>query len=213
MVVRSGPDGTITLAVKGKEVYRRGFGDFDGDDRSDFLVEVFRAGAGHAFIVQGSVTPGVYDPERVGVSIDPPVPPGDVDYAPTVVGDQDRDGADDVSFGPRVYSGRVLMTAGPGPQARLQTLPAQYIGLLQLDPAAPPTFVVPEPTGSAVAVLGSRLSRLQLGISRADLEFAIRDGLHADGRLVDGHHIVELEYFTRSGSYQWRFDLDAPCET
>jgi hypothetical protein len=51
-----------------------------------------------------------------------------------------------------------------------------------------------------------------VGISRADLEFAIRYGLHADGRLVDGHHIVELGYFTRSGSYQWRFDLDAPCE-
>jgi hypothetical protein len=105
------------------------------------------------------------------------------------------------------------MTATSPGLARLQTLPGPYIGLLQLDPSAPPTFVAPEPSGSTVLVLSAPRHRLLLGIPRGHLEFAIQYGLHADGWLVDGHHIVQLEYSTRSGGYQWRFDLDAPCET
>jgi hypothetical protein len=72
---------------------------------------------------------------------------------------------------------------------------------------------LPDPTESAVLVLGSPPSRLQLGGSRAGLESLIQNGGRVDGWLVDGHPIVQVGYGTRSGSTQWRFDLDAPCET
>jgi len=210
-VARTGPDGTITLRG-GDGVIYRGFGDFDGDGRGDFLVDQISAGDYRSFIVRGSMAPGVYRPGHVGVFVDPPVPPGEIDYWPAAVGDQDGDGADDVSFGPRVYSGRVLTSAtGPGPQARLLTLPGDSIGLLQLDPSAAPTFVAPEATGSTVLVFSTPRNRLQLGISRKAFEFALRYGLGATGSLVDRHRIVQLSYGTRSGASQWRFDLDAPC--
>jgi hypothetical protein len=210
-VVRRGPDGTITVAAKAPlSVGLHGFGDFDGDGRSDFLVEVWNVGT---FIVRGSLDPGRYHPENVGVQIDPPRSPDGHAYDAAAVGDQDGDGAEDVSFGPRLYSGRALTSPNGRRSAPLRTLPAPYSGLLQLDPAGPPTFVVPEPPSKKnFTVLGTTRYRLRLDVPPGDQVLSMPSGLRAHGWLVNGHRIVELEYGTRSGSNQWRFDLDAPCE-
>ena len=103
------------------------------------------------------------------------------------------------------------MTARQSRPVRLRRL---CRGLHRIAPARsraqPRGFVAPEPTGSTVLVLAAPRHWLLLGTSRPELQFRdpIRDP--RKGWLVDGHRIVELEYSTRSGAYQWRFDLDVP---
>ena len=218
-VERTGAQGTLLLtsADPGYEVVFRGFGDFDGDGRTDLLVDVYGAGNDVTYIVSGTVASGTRDPATVGVPVPRPhLAGGTFAGFPAAVGDQNGDGADDVSFGPEVYSGRDLLARsriGTTRPAPLQTLTSMYAGLVQVDPKAPPSFVVPAATGASLRVLDRRSDRLLLDGSANDLSIAITLGAGASGWLVGGHHIVEYGYSTRSGSTAWRWDLDAACGT
>lgn len=151
-VEMTGPRGTITLTrtEPGNAVIPRGWGDFNGDGRTDLLVDVDDGKPEYAtFIVPGTVGTGTHDPFVVGIRVPHPyIKPGAFEAFPAVVGDQNGDGADDISFGPKLYSGRQLMAlpAGAALPAPFRTLPTAYVGLLQLDPHQPPTFVVPDPS-------------------------------------------------------------------
>ena len=148
----------------------RGWGDFNGDGRTDLLVDVVYGQPDDAtFIVLGSVGPGTLDPFAVGIRVPHPhIKPGGFEAFPASVGDQNGDGADDVSFSPKLYSGRQLTTLPPGAAlpAPFRTLPSQYVGLLQIDAGKPPSFVLLDrvreppcarrPLGPAVAQRGPR---------------------------------------------------------
>jgi hypothetical protein len=213
-VQRIGPDGTVTLTLgSGAAVVLDGFGDFDGDGRGDLLVlTVERDGIYRNYIVPGSVAPGTYQPAAVGVAIPNPAPRGELSVEPASIGDQDLDGADDISFGQRLYSGRELAALAPGEllPAPFRTLPSQYVGLLKVDANHPPSFVLPAPFG--LDVLDSRSDRL-LFEAGANMTEALRNGARAGGWLVNGKHIVNFEYSTRGGGFIWRWNLDGPCGT
>jgi hypothetical protein len=209
------PRGTTTVdpGAAGDEVIMRGVGDFDGDGHSDLLVDLYKGGAANAtFVVPGTVAPGRHAVASVGIPI--PTPGAGSPYRgvfPAAIGDQNHDGADDIGFGPLMYSGRALMTAPAVLPAPFRVLPAMYLGLLNVDKSRPPSLVVPDPETTSLAVLDGKSDRLFLDSPRADLTAAIRVGARVSGWLVDGHHIVELQASTRSGDTQWRWDLDAPC--
>jgi hypothetical protein len=217
-VQKTGPDGGLTLTLgDNANVILRGFGDFDGDGRGDLLVDTSVNGMDATYIVPGTVAPGTYDPAAVGVRVPSPYKPGDFAAWPASVGDQDLDRADDVSFGTELYSGRQLaaLPAGAALPGPFRTLPSQYVGLLQLDENGPPSFVVPDPTGSGLEVLDERSDRLEQGADAdpTELADAIRSGGGVTGWLVNGKHIVQFEYSSRSGASEWRWNLDAPCAT
>jgi len=216
-VQRTGPDGTLTLTPghNGGVVILRGFGDFDGDGRGDLLIETAAVnGVYRYYIVPGTVHAGKYEPATVGVRLDIYKPGAYYGY-PAAVGDQNGDGADDVSFGRKLYSGRQLAALRPrdAPPAPFRTLPSDYVGLLQLVASGPQSFVVPAPF--SLQVLDSRSDRLLLdaGSHKTDLTEALGNGGQAGGWLVSGKHIVDFEYSTRAGGFIWRWNIDAPCGT
>jgi hypothetical protein len=214
-VRRTGPDGTVTLTLgDNAAVALRGFGDFDGDGRGDLLVDAI--GDYTSYIVPGTVAAGTYDPAAVGIRIPNPAQPGENAWWPESVGDQDRDGADDVSFGRRLYSGRELATlpAGAALPAPFRTLPSEPVGLVRLDENGPPSFVVLAPFG--FEVLADHLDhRLLLEPATFELSPGIlrKNEGSTRGWVVNGHHLVQFDWGTRSGVYQWRWDLDAACDT
>jgi hypothetical protein len=59
-------------------------------------------------------------------------------------------------------------------------------------------------------VLGSPRTLLRLGAE--DFNATTSNRARVGGWLVDRRPIVWIEYSTRSGGNQWRFDLGAPCE-
>ncbi len=216
-VEETGPSGTISLIHHGSSVHLRDFGDFDGDGHTDLVVEVIKNFAVvDVYIVPGSLRPGIYDPVVVGVRVpDPHVVVESVPALPRNVGDQDRDGADDLGVGTAVYSGRTLMLhSSASLPAPIRKLPAQYLGLLQLASASAPVFVVPQlpvnPVGE-LEVLDARNDRLDIG--GFPLSQALSSGARVTGWLVNGHHIVELSSSGRDGGQVWRFDLDRACGT
>jgi len=221
----TGPHGTITLKASRPydDVLLRGWGDFAGDGSTDVLVDLYGDGPDTPYIVPGSIAPGTYNPAAVGVRVQYHVSGTTFEWFPVVVGDQNGDGADDVSFGPALYSGRALMHGGPLP-APFKTLPSPYVGLLQLDPHQPPSFVVPDPADSFVGgvpdpaegnldVLDHRADRLLFNAGPIGLSDALANHALANGWLIDGHHVVEYSYVTRSGTTAWRWDLDSQCGT
>ncbi|MDQ1458228.1 MAG: hypothetical protein QOH28_3848, partial [Actinomycetota bacterium] len=212
-VQRTGPDGTVTLTLGANATVKlNGFGDFDGDGRGDLLiVTIAEDGIYRYYIVLGTVGAGTYAPAAVGVLVDPHYEPGDFGAEPASVGDQNGDGADDVSLGQRLYSGRQLaaLPAGGALPPPFRTLPSPYVGLLQLGANGPASFVLP--ASSSLEVLDGRSDRLLL--DAGDLTEALRNGARAGGWLVDGKHIVNYEYSTRGGGFEWRWNLDAPCGT
>ena len=216
-VVERRPDGTLTLTHGDDRnvVVLRGFGDFDGDRLTDLLVDLYESGLDTAtYIVPGTVPPGTHDPAGVGVRVPRPrYAPDEFQTDAATVGDQDRDGADDVSFGAMLFSGRQLMSgpAGTAPPAPFRTLASQYVGLLQLDPNGPPAFVVPDVKTSSLDVLDDRSDRLLLVDGSGILAAPFVNGATARGWLVDGHRIAVFGFGTRSGATEWRWDLDAPC--
>lgn len=196
-----------------------GFGDFDGDGRSDMLVED-SAEEGNAYVIPGTLATGTYDPSVIGL----PVPQPDIRESVAVVGDQNGDGADDISVGASLYSGRqVIAHHRPSTVVRpFRTLAAPPRGLVQIDAGAPPSFVVPHLDGDGTAHFGSldvldrRSDRLVLdGLTseEKDLLAGLLGGNYgsATGWLVNGHHLVDFSYSDRDGGIYWRFDLDAPC--
>jgi hypothetical protein len=216
-VVESRPDGTVTLTHGDSHnvVVLRGFGDFDGDGLTDLLVALYESGLDTAtYVVPGTVPPGTHDPAAVGVRVPRRrYQAGEFQEVPATVGDQNGDGADDVSFGSMLFSGRLLMSDPVGAvlPAPFRTLAAPYVGLLQLDPKGQPTFVIPDVKTSSLEVLDDRSDRLLVGDGSGVLATAFVTGATARGSLVNGHHIVVFGYGTRSGATEWRWDLDAPC--
>jgi hypothetical protein len=213
-VQRRGPDGSVTLTLgRNASVGLSGFGDFDGDGLGDLLIEAIgEDGMYRNYIVPGTVGTGTYDPASVGVRIDQP---RDFVGEPASVGDQNGDGADDVSFGRRLYSGRQLaaLPSGGTLPAPFRTLSSDYIGLLQLDANGPPSFVLPG--AFSLEVFDARSDRLLLdvGSPKTTLAEALQNGNGTSGWLVNGAHIVQFEYDTRGGDFLWRWNLDAPCGT
>ena len=215
-VQMTGPAGTTTLThpAAGYSVVLRGWGDFDGDGRTDLLVD---SGPEYAtFIVLGSVGSGTHDPFVDGVRVPhPALAPGAFEAFAETVGDQNRDGADDVSFGPRLYSGRQLavLPAGAPLPTPFRTLSAPYVGLLQIDANQPPSFVEFDRVNGALHVLDARADRLRLKATTVELQAAVNFGGRATGWLVGGQHIVQFDYGTRSGQTAWRWNLEAACGT
>lgn len=216
-VEKTGPDGTITLthgASTDEGVGLRGFGDFDGDGRSDLLVDMSNY---DTYIVPGTLGPGKYDAAVVGVRVQHPHYEPDAAYQsfPEAIGDQNHDGADDVSFGARLYSGRQVMAvpAGGTLPTPIRTLTADYVGLLRIDSASTPSFVIPDESIVSLEVLDDRSDRLLFDVGSNDLQPALQYGPQVTGWLVNGHHIVQLSYSTRTFGTTWRWDLDTPCGT
>ena len=216
-LVKHGRRVTIRLISRepGGSVVYRGFGDFDGDGRSDLVVDTLPEYK--TYVVPGTVTSGTYDPSAVGFPVPFPRDRGspDVGAWAAAVGDQSGDGADDISVGTSLYSGRQV-TANHGRSTLVRpfrTLSASYAGLVQIDSeGAPPSFVVPDSTYETVEVLDRRSDRLVLdGITFHQREQLARAYGTATGWLVHGRRIVDYGYSTRSGGTTWRFDLDAAC--
>jgi hypothetical protein len=210
------PDGLVALP----RTYLRAHADFDGDGRTDLLVErVDGPGLGW-YIVPGTVAVGTHDVEAVGIRLAVPTP-GPAGYLDDwmPVGDQDRDGAADLVAVGRLYSGRQLTSGGPGSAldelpAPLRTYALPITGVLQLDPTGPPSIVETDEqaTGGPAIVFDDRTDRLiddpAVGITMTGTIF---NGATATGWLVDSHRIVQLHYSNRSGAFVWRWDLDGPC--
>ena len=216
-VEMTGPGGTITLTHGGptNDVVLRGWGDFNGDGRTDLLVDVVYGQPDDAtFIVLGSVGPGTLDPFAVGIRVPHPhIKPGGFEAFPASVGDQNGDGADDVSFGPKLYSGRQLTALSPGAAlpAPFRTLPSQYVGLLQIDANKPPSFVLLDRARASLRVLDVHSDQLLLKVGPTALAAAVAEGARATGWLVDNHYIVEFDYGSRAGDTAWRWDLNSAC--
>jgi hypothetical protein len=216
-ITKRSPSGVVTLnpGETSDYVTLLGVGDFDGDTKSDVMVQAYEGGRTvGAYIVLGTVPAGDYDPAVVGVRVPSPVYKAKAFvFRPVPVGDQNHDGADDVGFGASFYSGRALVTNMSATlPAPFRTLRSPYVGLLQLDPSGPPTIVLPDETARSLRLL-DRPDRLLLKIGAADFNDALTGGTRAVGSIVNGHHIVEFANTSRSGTTAWRWDLDAPCGT
>jgi hypothetical protein len=202
-------DGTVRLPYANLKA----LGDFDGDGRTDLVVDDNGPGAQRTYLIRGSVAVGTHDLAAVGVALSRPVVEADNFLGPWwPVGDQNRDGADDLMINRTVYSGRQLTAAAPGTTLAsfpppIRTVPHAVVGVLQLDAAGPPTIVGADPAAS-VLVLDDRADRLTVapGADGVDWRSTV-----AKGWLVGSHHIVQLSFTTRSGGNYWRWDLDAPC--
>ena len=211
-VERTDAHGTITLTTPeaGSSVVLRGGGDFNGDKIGDVLVDVTDGTHHTNYIVLGTVGPGTHDPAEVGERVPSPrIAPGGFAAFPAVVGDQNRDGAEDVGFGRQMYSGRILTSLPTAPTlpAPFRTLPARYLGVLQLAPTGPPAFVVPNSTSTGLRVLDKRSDQLLVGAGTTPPD----DEGRVTGRLVSGHPLVQLSADSRSGQTAWRWDLDRAC--
>jgi len=224
-VLMTTPTGTIRLAPGASgdgEVIFRGFGDFNGDGRTDLIVDV--VGGRYyddTYIVGGTLSPGTYDPALVGIHIPNPAKRGEIAYFPQVVGDQNADGADDIAFGALVYSGRQLAALRPGEQlpAPMLRLPTPWVStgfnggvaLLNIDTNAPPSFVVADPSTSSLHIQDARSDRLLLRVPRSHTPGALLRGGDVTGWLVNGQHILEYWTTTRSGTTEWRWNIDTAC--
>jgi hypothetical protein len=211
-----GPQGTLRLAVDPSDgVGLLGWGDFDGDGRTDLLVQVVPGGVYTWYIVPGTVGPGSYTPAAVGVLVPDLHTGADADFSgfPEPVGDQNGDGADDIGFGSSIYSGRDLAAGQPGPTP-FARLTSPYVGILNVDAIGRPAFVVPDEKQETLRVLDHHADRLRFGPGPVSLSDALNNfGGRATAWLANGHHIVQFEYGTRAGATQWRWDLDAACGT
>jgi hypothetical protein len=194
-----------------------GFGDFDGDGRTDVLVGLLFGNTPPLYLVPGTVAPGTRDPAAAGVGVrvprPVPEPTGDYSTLPGNVGDQDHDGADDLIFGPRIYSGKALsrLPAGAALPAPIRTLVGPVVGVLQLDSASTPALVIRD-NPWYLEVLDARHDVLAIhdhGGASAD---ELKTGGEAFGWVLpNGHHIVDFDRGTRGGTTTWRFDLDGAC--
>ena len=216
LVTKTGPDGTIAL-VHGDKVQHPnnyllfvGWGDFDGDGRDDFLVDVYSEGVAGSelFIVSGALPPGTYDAAMVGIRVPyPHAQPDEVFLPPIVLPDMNGDGADDIAFGRYLVSGRALAAfrVGDPKPVPFRTLTSAPIGLLQLDAKGPPTFVLRDHAPSDLVVLDARGDRLVTTPRGYDQDPELSTWL------VNGHHILQADVGNRSGDEIWRWDLDGPC--
>jgi hypothetical protein len=207
------PDGTVTLLPRDSNdaVILRAIGDFDGDGRTDLLVELYAVRDG-TWIVPGTTAPGRWEPEHVGIHVPEP-PNAAVGSRFENAGDQNHDGADDVLFERAVYSGRQLTAGGAGTSlpAPLRVLPAVPLGILSIGAGAPPTFVVPGAAHQSLDVLDARRDRLLVDSPSLDLVDS-SGGLSVGGWSLDGHVFVRLDIGDRGGMTDWRWDLEAPCQ-
>ena len=210
-------DGTVQLVdpEPGTSVVFRGFGDFDGDGRTDVLVDLYNATGNDtsSWIVRGTIAPGRHDPAKVGIRVpQSQVSPG---AFPAAVGDQNHDGADDVRIGSALYSGRQLTAPGAGRSlpAPFRGLDAIPVGLLAIGAHDAPTFVVPDTATGSLRVLDARADRLLLDIATNDIPAGMTVGNNgqAGGWSVDGRTVVSFDISSRSGTTEWRWNLDDPC--
>ena len=207
------PDGTVGL----RDAYLAAIDDFDGDGRIDFVAVVRQGSFDVSYIVPGSVAVGTHDVAAVGIRMPAPLPTDDnFTGAWFPVGDQDRDGADDLMINDRLYSGRQLTDAPPGSTldaypAPFRTLPHVIAGVLRLHPTGPPTIIEIVADGSALVFDDGRPQRL-VGLDARTVQYGpVYDGHMVAGFNVDGHRIVQYENGSRSGENFWRWDLDTPC--
>ena len=222
-------DGTVSLGATRRDlpgspegsVFREGipwFGDFDGDGRDDVIVFVATEAGDRQYLISGRLPPGRYDVAAVGTAL-----PGPWAYEPA--GDRDGDGTDDLrawTLGGRttlggegvVIRGRDAAAPGPGnplpnlPRA-LESAPTDVLGLLQLD-AGPPAWVVAGEARDSdvdVTVLGSPVSVLRTALVASQGFY----GLGVSGYWSDGHRVISMSGITRSGGFEWLWDLDGPC--
>jgi hypothetical protein len=193
------------------------FGDFDGDGRTDLLVDVHdNRGVRTTYIIPGTVAVGTHDPAAVGIRV---ASSNETATNPafgwwTTVGDQNHDGADDLMLSSKLYSGKLMMTARPRAlPPPFRTLP-QVVGVLELDPAGPPTFVEVDFATSQLVVDDRRSDRLTFDVpalTTNQVPTSEIGAARATAWLVGSHRIVEYSYSTRSGETAWRWDLNAPC--
>ncbi len=206
------PDGLVALVHPGGVVGATSYtdlGDLGGDGHVQVAVTVQTGATSFGwYVIPTDIALGTHDPVDVGVHISgfaggPPIP----------VGDQNGDGADDFALHRRmIYSGRAFMRARGLPRP-LRKLDDKFAGLLQLHPGAP-TFVEIAGTLQAPALVVDVAPKIRLlpKAGRVGLPYPtnIYDN-SVTGWLVNGRHIVQLEYSSRSGESVWRWDLDASC--
>ena len=138
------------------------------------------------------------------------------------VGDQNGDGAADVSFDGRLVSGRALLSKPPGSSMPIPEAFAEVpyvITALQLEPGAPPVlaqvFGAPGPSvgadepiqvklGSTCLVTGTPVVDPKLDGSRSRSSGTIS----LDAASLDGHRHVEWQYVNRNTLVVFRWDLD-----
>jgi hypothetical protein len=194
----------------------------DGDGRDDLLLGIYsESQAKGIYLVSGEVKPGTHDPADVGVRVT--TPQANVLEWWFPVGDQDRDGADDLSRGrAELYSGRELMAPGPGEDLAQSPSPVRrfeqpWLGLLQLGPDGPPTFVEAVNTGDAaeLQVLSDPAICLRTDTIRVPATPTINglpQSARVSGFMSGSDRIVSLSYSERDSAAVYTWNLGPVLE-
>jgi hypothetical protein len=196
------------------------WGDLNGDGVDDRLV----ANDAGVFVISGTAPPGS-ELRDAGVLLTGTSMGGS--WLTVPVGDQNGDGAADVSFFGRLVSGRSLLAKSPG---RSMAIPEPFadaphvMSAFRLEPDGAPALArvfgrgqTAQPgidAGVVVKLDGPESICLVTDNSNIDLDpyqWAGDSGTASvDGvRTPDGHRVVEYLYANRYGPIAYRWDLDA----
>ncbi len=226
------PDGVVTFKRSGDFVDFAGVtgswnvGDLNGDGRSDYILSV-GTNLQEIYIVSGTVSPGVHDPRDVGVRVDATDRPNEGSFSQfRPVGDQNGDGGDDIAVGGKLYEGRELLAHRHGSEITALPKPFQVIpnliSTVRLDPSGPPTMVQ---VNGFIDVTGGNdaIDHAEVKLSGKTVDCLLTapgpvpsvgpdttgQNLQIVAWRTNGHRVIGLQYANRSGTTEYRWDLDA----
>jgi hypothetical protein len=195
------------------------WGDLNGDGVDDRLV----ANDAGVFVVSGAVPPGG-ELRDVGVLLTDISAGGS--WLTVPVGDQNGDGAADVSFFGRLVSGRALLSTAPG---QSMSIPEPFadvphvMSAFRLEPDGPPVLarvfgrgLSAQPgTDAGVVVKLDAPESICLVTKNSNVDLDPYQWAGDSGtasvdavRAPDGHRLVEYVYSNRYGPTVYRWDLD-----